>query len=129
MRCSGRSNNVDAPGTCGCGGKTVFNGATIGQVFTGDVKVSCPLAGDEGMRALHDRATPRSKGDPLSAALLAVGIYQAIGVLQACGVGQAAESWHPPFFVLAIALVRFMARPWMAKAVRRVVGYWIENRR
>lgn len=40
MGCSGEVKRVQA--TCVCSGPTVFEGAVIGQVFTGTVQISCP---------------------------------------------------------------------------------------
>jgi len=42
MRCSSTDNGL--PAGCRCSGTTVFDGATIGQVFTGSVEMTCPVA-------------------------------------------------------------------------------------
>jgi len=68
---------------CRCGGSTVFEGAVIGQVFTGNVQMLCP-------QATHTRNGSESKesGRSMSAALTALAIWQIV---------------YPPSFLEAFA--------------------------
>lgn len=66
--------------TCVCSGQTVFEGAVIGQVFTGDVQMQCPLA-EQIRQSLGQELQRRSFETPLSAALLVVAIWEAYSVL------------------------------------------------
>jgi len=55
---------------CVCGGPTVFEGAVIGQVFTGEVQVHCPHT----TTSVHDASRKRDR--PLASALLAIALWQ-----------------------------------------------------
>lgn len=65
------------PGACTCKGQTVFEGAVIGQVFTGDVHMQCTALPPTTNRyhARSDRAMERAH--PLSTALIALAIWHA----------------------------------------------------
>ena len=61
--------------TCGCSCQTVFEGASIGQVFTGNVQLLCPY------RPVLDVATVSRRTSsggirPSTAALLAVAVWE-----------------------------------------------------
>ncbi|ECH9271854.1 hypothetical protein AAP84_26015, partial [Salmonella enterica subsp. enterica] len=57
--------------TCICKGQTVFEGAVIGQVFTGDVQMQCPHAEHHRLAQIETERAPTETGRPLSTALIA----------------------------------------------------------
>jgi len=56
--------------TCICKGKTVFDGAVIGQLFTGDVQVQCPNA------SVPKKQISNDSGRPIASAMIAIAIWQ-----------------------------------------------------
>jgi len=60
--------------TCVCSAQTVFEGAVIGQVFIGDVRISCPFAeqGKSPTRAKKSFAVERR---PIDTALQTVALW------------------------------------------------------
>lgn len=68
MGCSGGVAQGEV--ACGCSGQTVFEGAVIGQVFTGNVQMRCPRL--EGPYALPDHSRTIFA---VALLLLIVGIY------------------------------------------------------
>lgn len=116
MGCSGGV--ARGAGTCGCSGQTVFEGAVIGQVFTGDVQLQCPFT--EGHRLAcveQNRARPES-GRPLSTALIALAIWQATypgpAVEAVCG----STLSHAGMFLVAGIFTRYL-KPRILRRIRR----------
>lgn len=64
--------------TCVRSGATVFKGAVIGQVFTGEVQIQCPYAALQGNARQEAVAASRESGRPLSTALIALAIWQVV---------------------------------------------------
>jgi len=91
---------------CVCGGPTVFEGAVIGQVFTGDVEMQCPHAENPRAAPVETRRAPTETGRPLSTALIALAIWQATYpspvVETACGTPLS----HAVLFLVAGAATR-----------------------
>ncbi|KAA3601680.1 hypothetical protein D1178_06265 [Stenotrophomonas maltophilia] len=93
---------------CVCGGPTVFEGAVIGQVFTGDVQMQCPHAHHHSAQADERERAPTETGRPLSTALIALAIWQA--TYPAPAVADYCESSlaHAAMFFVAGALTRYL---------------------
>lgn len=93
---------------CVCGGPTVFEGAVIGQVFTGDVQMQCPHAFQHSAQADERERAPTETGRPLSTALIALAIWQvtypAAALPDDCGSSLA----HAAMFFAAGALTRYL---------------------
>ena len=107
--------------TCGCSGQTVFEGAVIGQVFTGDVQMQCPLLERQRAACIEEpRRAPTETGRPLSTALIAVAIWQATypspAVESACGSTLA----HAALFLVAGVVTRYV-KPKILQWIRRRV--------
>lgn len=73
MSCGG--SQKEGVAACVCTGPTVFDGAVIGQVFTGDVQMRCPHA-EQIRQSLGHEIRHRGSETPLSAALLVVAILE-----------------------------------------------------
>lgn len=112
--------------TCVCKGQTVFEGAVIGQVFTGDVKMHCthqPL--------LANRCSVRSERQtegayPLSTALIALAIWQASCPVIEELTGSSSVLQAVGFFVAGISS-RYLL-PVVVARVRAVVAgalFWL----
>ena len=103
---------------CVCGGPTVFEGAVIGQVFTGDVQMQCPHAHQHSEQAGERERAPTETGRPLSTALIALAIWQATypaaAVADDCGSSLA----HAAMFFAAGALTRYF-KPRLLRWIRR----------
>lgn len=63
--------------TCVCKGQTVFEGAVIGQVFTGDVQMQCPHQPPTECLPSGRLERAIERAHPLSTALIALGIWHA----------------------------------------------------
>lgn len=74
--CSGE----EVRSVCKCVGGAVFEGAVIGQVFTGDVQTECPLASQGISPAGEYRGFGREQ--PLASFLFAIAIWQLVQALQ-----------------------------------------------
>ena len=74
MGCSGEVKR--GQGMCVCKGVTVFEGAVIGQVFTGDVQMQCPQQEGQHRCSYAWRAPISAATHSLSTALIAIGIWQ-----------------------------------------------------
>lgn len=72
MECSGAVKSAQP--TCVCNGTTVFEGAVIGQVFTGEVRMHCPH-----VEYLNDARAPGRPVPPklVALALVALAAWQA----------------------------------------------------
>lgn len=116
MGCSSEAKRGEA--VCECSGSTVFEGAVIGQVFTGDVQMQCPRA-EQIAEQTADRA-PTETGRPLSTALIALAIWQATypmpGLEATCG----STLPHAALFLVAGAVTRY-AKP---KVIRWAKQRW-----
>lgn len=103
-----------------CGGPTVFEGAVIGQVFTGEVQMQCPHAHHDSAQADERERAPTETGRPLSTALIALAIWQATypapAVVDACGTSLV----HAAMFFAAGALTRYL-KPKLLRWIRRRV--------
>jgi hypothetical protein len=103
MRCSSTDNGL--PAGCRCSGTTVFDGATIGQVFTGHVEITCPIAAKHVRQ--DDQGNERRAGNgPLATALLTVAIWQAWLALPVADLQPASHLTHAAFFLVAGIVVR-----------------------
>lgn len=105
MRCSSTDNGL--PAGCRCSGTTVFDGATIGQVFTGHVEITCPVATDILRRAEND-TKPRAGNGPLATALLTVAIWQAWLALPTSGSTPSSHALHALLFLAGGASARYL---------------------
>lgn len=116
MGCSGGAERGAV--TCGCSGQTVFKGAVIGQVFTGDVQLQCPLAERHRAQREEPRGATVETGRPLSTALIAVAIWQATypaPVVEAiCGSSLS----HAAMFMVAGCVTRYL-KPKVLRWIRR----------
>lgn len=108
--------------TCVCKGQTVFEGAVIGQVFTGDVQMQCPHAEHHRFAQTETERAPTETGRPLSTALIALAIWQATyptpSIEAACG----STLPHAALFLVAGAATRYLkplllnwARSWWGR--------------
>lgn len=111
---------------CVCNGRTVFDHAVVGQVFTGDVQMRCPHA--EAVRRMVHGSRRRHRGSSsLSTALLAIAIWDSTsaffgvspsgigpltqaGLLFGCGL---AARYAP-------AARRIIAKGWKARRANRI---------
>lgn len=96
MRCSSTDKGLSA--VCRCGGTTVFDGATIGQVFTGHVEMTCPIAAEKARQVEHDIKRQAGSG-PLATALLAIAIWQAWLALPIGGALPSSQAMHAMLFL------------------------------
>ena len=106
--------------TCVCSGHTVFDGAVIGQVFTGDVQMQCPHAEHHRFAQNETERAPTETGRPLSTALIALAIWQATyptpSIEAACG----STLPHAALFLIAGAATRYI-KPMVLRWLRRRV--------
>lgn len=105
MRCG--SAREGAPAVCRCGGTTVFDGATIGQVFTGHVEMTCPIAADRQAQAKDDDRQ-RAGSAPLATALLTIAIWQAWLVLPTGGSTPSTHALHALLFLAGGTAARYL---------------------
>lgn len=103
---------------CVCGGPTVFEGAVIGQVFTGDVQMQCPHAHHHGAQADERERAPTETGRPLSTALIALAIWQATYPAAAVADDGGSSLAHAAMFFAAGALTRYF-KPRLLRWIRR----------
>lgn len=106
--------------TCVCKGQTVFEGAVIGQVFTGDVQMQCPHAEHRFAQTETERA-PTGTGRHLSNALIALAIWQATKpeavVADSCGTSLT----HAGILFFVGVLTRYL-KPLAARFIRQLIG-------
>lgn len=88
--------------TCVCSGQTVFEGAVIGQVFTGDVQMQCPHT----TTSVHDTSTEPDR--PLASALLAIAIWQSWLTLPLNETLSAASLPHAVLFLCCGITARYL---------------------
>lgn len=67
---SSGSSSGSGAAVCVCDGKTVFESAAIGQLFTGDVRMQCSMV-SASRRQLSRRASR-----PIASAMIAIAIWQ-----------------------------------------------------
>lgn len=91
---------------CICKGQVVFEGAVIGQVFTGDVQMVCPHTQRHDAASAERAGVPAETGHPLSSALMAIGIWQAIYAAPASNAVCDASLSHAAIFLVASYLTR-----------------------
>jgi len=95
------------PAGCRCGSTTVFEGATIGQVFTGHVEMTCPIAADRQQQAKDDNRQ-RAGSAPLATALLTIAIWQAWLALPTGGSTPSTHALHALLFLAGGASARYV---------------------
>lgn len=95
---------------CGCVGNTVFEGAVIGQVFTGDVQIKC--------RAGVCHLEPH-RGSSLPTVLLSVAIWQAALAFPPDPVQPGRHAVAAVALLLAAAVVQFAGSAWMRRRSRQ----------
>lgn len=92
--------------TCSCSGQIVFEGAAVGQVFTGDVKMQCPLAanlnGASGNRCVEPCLPSR-----LSDALFAMAIWELVAALSGTGTQDGALTVQVSALAATAMFVRY----------------------
>lgn len=94
--------------TCVCKGQTVFEGAVIGQVFTGDVQMLCPHAQRHHTACVGRERPSADTGRPLSTALVAIAIWQAIYAAPAIEAVCESSLSHAAMFLVASCLTRYL---------------------
>jgi len=109
------------PAGCRCGSTTVFEGATIGQVFTGHVEMTCPIAADRQQQAKEDDRR-RAGSAPLATALLTIAIWQAWLALPTGSASALSQSLYAMLFLCGGVAARCVRTDRLAEAVRRWVS-------
>ncbi|HEL4252882.1 TPA: hypothetical protein UM795_000939 [Stenotrophomonas maltophilia] len=99
----------------------MFEGATIGQVFTGHVEMTCPIAADRQQQAKDDDRR-RAGSAPLATALLTIAIWQAWLALPTGGSSPSTHALHALFFTLAGWVCRSAKLRAWARALLAAVG-------
>lgn len=105
MRCGSTDNGL--PAGCRCSGTTVFDGATIGQVFTGHVEMTCPIAADRQQQA-KDYDRRRAGSAPLATALLTIAIWQAWLALPTGGSTPSTHALHALLFLAGGTAAKYL---------------------
>lgn len=113
--------------TCVCKGQTVFEGAVIGQVFTGDVQVQCPHAERQHAAWIERERAPTETGRPLSTALIAIAIWQATYPAPAVEAVCGSSLSHAAMFLVAAGVTRYL-KPRLLRWVRLALAHY-QNRR
>ena len=85
----------------------MFDGATIGQVFTGHVDMTCPIAADRQQQAKDDDRR-RAGSAPLATALLTIAIWQAWLALPTGGSTPSTHALHALLFLAGGAGARYV---------------------
>jgi hypothetical protein len=115
MRCGSAREGM--PAGCRCGSTTVFEGATVGQVFTGHVEMTCPIVAERQQQAKDDDRR-RSGSAPLATALLTIAIWQAWLAVPISWPEPAAHLLHS----LAFVLVAFTTRSdWIRLIIQKTI--------
>lgn len=107
---------------CVCGGPTVFKGAVIGQVFTGDVQMQCPHAEHPRAAPVETRRAPTETGHPLSTALIALAIWQATYPSQSVEAACSSTLAHAGMLLIAGAVTRYLQPAFFRLLRRRAYG-------
>lgn len=110
-RCSGEDQAV-----CKCEGDTIFEGAVIGQVFTGEVRISCSAMTErEDVSQRRDGAAAQGS---LSTALLSVGLWQGVLALPFDPAHPGRQLLLAGAFCVAAMVMRFakIRHTWKIKA-------------
>lgn len=110
--------------TCVCSGHTVFDGAVIGQVFTGDVQMQCPHAEHHRFAPAETERAPTETGRPLSTALLALSIWEVSLALPIVDVAAGSSLPKAALFLAAGVAVRYLK----ASVVRWVIERLLQVR-
>jgi hypothetical protein len=105
MACSGVAERGEA--VCVCSGTTVFEGAAIGQLFTGDVRMQCPYAVQQATARQESVRETRETGCPLSTALIALAIWQAVYAPDGMDGALGSSVAHALMFLVAGVLTRY----------------------
>lgn len=104
-----------------CSGHTRFEGAVIGQVFTGDVQMQCPHAAHHRSAPADTERASSETGRPLSTALIALAIWQATSpqaaVIDSCGTSLT----HAALLFVVGVLTRYL-KPLAARFIRQAMG-------
>jgi len=116
MRCG--STDSGLPVGCRCSGTTVFDGATIGQVFTGQVEMTCPIATQQTQQVERDSRQQTGNG-PLATALLAIAIWQAWLALPIGGGSASSQAMHAVLFLCGRAAAKHIRTDRLAVAAKR----------
>lgn len=116
MGCSGEVKRGQA--TCVCSGPTVFEGAVIGQVFTGDVQMQCAHAAHQHAAQAEVQRAPTETGRPLSTALIALAIWQATYPSPVMAAACGGSLSHAALFLVAGAATRYL-KPKILRWLRR----------
>lgn len=108
--------------TCVCKGQTVFEGAVIGQVFTGDVQMQCPHAQHHHAACVKRERASAETGRPLSTALVAIAIWQATYPTPAVEAVCSSSLSHAAMLLVAGAITRYL-KPrlfrWITRLAKR----------
>lgn len=113
--------------TCVCSGHTVFDGAVIGQVFTGDVQMQCPHAEHHRFAPAETERAPKETGRPLSTALLALSIWEVSLALPIVDVAAGSSLPKAALFLAAGVVVRYLKASAVRWAIERLL--WARSRR
>lgn len=116
MGCSGEVKRGHE--TCVCSGPTVFEGAVIGQVFTGDVQMQCPHGEHPRVAQVETERAPTETGRPLSTALIALAIWQATYPSPVMAAACGGSLSHALLFLIAGAVTRYL-KPKVLRWIRR----------
>lgn len=111
---------------CGCGRAVVFEGATIGQVFTGDVAMDCPVRG-AGSTCATVQPKERSRGGHAAvSSLLTLAVWQTCLAMPSAPLAPSTHASQAAWLFTASALVAALrsrkarrALVALAKAIRR----------
>lgn len=107
-----------------CGGPTVFEGAAIGQVFTGEVQMQCPFAARQSTVPQQPESAPKEAGRPLSTALIALAIWQALHAPQSVDGALGSSVVHALMFFAAGVLTRYFK----SHTLRRLTRVFVRRR-
>ncbi|WP_149866599.1 hypothetical protein [Stenotrophomonas geniculata] len=107
--------------TCVCKGQTVFEGAVIGQVFTGDVQMQCPHAEHHRFAPAETERAPKETGRPLSTALLALSIWEVSLALPIVDVAAGSSVPKAALFLAAGVAVRYLKASAVRWAIERLL--------
>lgn len=108
MRCSGSGKrDLEA---CSCNAQAVYEGAVIGQVFTGNVQMECPLSQREQLPQ-----TPSTEGDarggPFATAMQTVAVWHVW--VSVSGADQMADAdMCSTVAAVALAAAAHFVSPW-----------------
>jgi len=99
----------------------VFEGAVIGQVFTGDVQMQCPHAEHHRAEPAVTERAPSETGRPLSTALLALSIWEVSMALPMVDVAAGSSLPKAALFLAAGVAVRYLKASLIRWAIERLL--------